>query len=151
MKKNDYYVIGSKKKENGATIFKAGETDNGYCYKDEQAIKKHKGVCYIREIAFENGELRLDSSNLEDEIENGDVVTWDSAYKMICRKLGNYHFMRDERGLPLENKEFVDYLTESVLLEIDWCGFDVMLEETDFQEEWELFNEMKRQEHTRST
>lgn len=146
MKNGDYYVIGGRKDENGVTIFQAGETDNGYCYKDEQAIKEHNGICYIREAAFEDGELRLDSNNMEDEVENGDVVTWDSAYDKVCDLISGIHSELPDCAFPFNNKEFAEYVTENLLLEVDWCGFDMMLAEIDVEEEWEYFNEKKQRE-----
>ena len=36
----DYYKIGSHREIEGGTIYEAGSTDNGFCYKSEKAIRE---------------------------------------------------------------------------------------------------------------
>ena len=87
----EYYEIGSRKEIEGGTIFEAGQTDNGYCYKSEKAIKEHSGVCYITEHAFtdhdmelthdKDGNLVVTPDNIATLVDWGYVTTWHSARK----------------------------------------------------------------------
>ena len=49
----EYEIIGEKRFVEGKMYYAPGETDNGFCYKNESLFKNHPDeICYIPESAF---------------------------------------------------------------------------------------------------
>ena len=56
----EYEIIGEKRVINGKNYYCPGDSDNGYCYKNEQAFKENPDeVCYIPEHAFDDGDVKV--------------------------------------------------------------------------------------------
>ena len=157
----NYYEIGSRKEILGGAVFSAGQTDNGYCYKSEKAIKERKGICYITEGAFgndfllgedefikldEEGNLIITLDTIHKLIAWGYVETWDSARECVKSHIENYEFGCFDTKVILNSEamwdlfeEFVDHITEAALDIVDWQGVDTYLNEMDIEEELDYF------------
>jgi hypothetical protein len=162
---NGYYEIGSHREIEGGTIYEAGGTDNGFCYKSEKAIREHSGVCYITEGAFtedtfcdrgdmllhdKEGNLILNNSNIATLVEWGFVSTWDSARETVKSHIESYEFACFDDKVILNSKEmwdmyqeFIDRLTEDVLECVVWQGVDTLINEWDLDEELDCFLQEK--------
>jgi hypothetical protein len=140
---NQYYMIGNRREIEGGAIFSAGDTDNGYCYKSEKAIKERKGICYIAECGFDKEELVLTPDNTWEEIHNGSVVTYTSAADKVRALMHTcYPEFATIANFDL-CMEFTYKITDYILEEVDWQCFSTMLNELDMDEELAYFLESK--------
>ena len=144
---NDYYVVGSRQDILGGAKFTCGSTDNGFCYKSEQAIKERKGICYIAECDFDDtNELVITDENIYDLISMGGVETWESAIQQVkdcLSRLDEFkNYLDSIETWDLFNN-FADYITECGLDQCDWQCFGTWLVEIDLQECLEDFKAEK--------
>ena len=155
MKKTKYCRIGERKRLFNGSAFIDGATDNGFCYKDYECIKRlKKGICYIAECAFnENNKnykdnaLYLDIDNIDEYIANGSVTTYASARREVEDYLksndilkGNWYAKEYKYNLL---KELIDYIVDVVFDIIDWQCFNTCLNEIDIEELYEHFCNVK--------
>lgn len=139
-------MIGKKEVVEGGVKYTADHTEQGYVFKDLNAIKKKKGICYIAECGFsdnEEGTLLLTPDNTWEYIYAGAVVTYRSALRQV-EDLFHSLFPK----FPSIDKfdlytEFVGKITDYILQEVDWQCFSTMLNEMDLEEELEYFLQEK--------
>lgn len=135
-------MIGTKKVVEGGILYTPNSTDNGYVFKDYDAIKNKSGICYIAECGFrdnEEGTLLLTPDNTWEHIDAGAVVTYSSAWQQVedffNSLLPNFSTI-DNFDLYTE---FIEKITDYILQEVDWQCFSTMLSEMDLEEELEDF------------
>ena len=135
----DEPMIGTKKVVEGGVKYTPDSTDNGYVFKDYNAIKNRKGVCYIAECGFDNGDLILTPDNTWKEIEDGAVVTYESARQQV-RDLVHSMFPKFAATANFDLYQgFIEKITDYILEEVDWCCFSTMLNEMDLDEELDYY------------
>lgn len=125
-----YVDVGFKVAEKGKpTMYFGDQTDNGVCYKDVEAFRNGSDICYIPEgELLENWEADLNISDLGYRRE--DILNLAREYVGL-------------EGIPVE-ENFVEYLAECVLHNVDWQSIGTCLEVTDISEEWEYYKEKTR-------
>ena len=135
-------MIGTKENVKGGVKYTPGQTDQGYVFKDYDAIKKKEGICYIAECGFDDSKddtLLLTPDNTWEHINAGAVVTYKSAFdytKDYIRTLFPNFACYGNMNLFYE---FVGKITDYILQEVDWQCFSTMLNEMDLEEELDYF------------
>ena len=148
---------GHAERVEGGTIYYAEETDNGYCYRNTNAILNRKGVAYIAECVFSSNYndnkdelegiddgLFIADDELENMIEQGGVETFESAYKFVSDDIRNG---LEHCGIECDEdklNEFLEYITTCCLLNADWECLDTHLATLDIVAEWEYFMENEK-------
>lgn len=133
-------MIGTKKVVEGGILYTPDSTEQGYVFKDYDAIKNKEGICYIAEAGFkdsEDGTLLLTPDNTWEHIDAGAVVTYSSAWRQVedfFHSLFPISSMDDDLYT-----EFIEEITNYVLQEVDWQCFSTMLYEMDLEEELDYF------------
>lgn len=136
-------IIGTKEVVNGGICYTPAATDNGYVFKDFNAIKIREGICYIAECGFEDndGTLILTPDNTWKYIYEGAVVTYDSAEKQVTDLVrSQFPQFAAIANFDLWHK-FVEKITNYILQEVDWCCFSTWLNDMDLEEELQYFLE----------
>lgn len=110
--------------DNGSIHYIGGITDNGECYKDEDAWK-NGGVIYIGEYQL----IDLDNGSNRDEL-----WTKENWLKWVADEVAN----TIGEGCP---KEFIEYLAECVWQECDWQDLSTLLCEIDINESYDSWIE----------
>lgn len=141
-------MIGEIKKYFGGTKYIAGQTENGICFKDEDAFKSKTGICYIPEHGFdENGEVTLDGS-LCSGLHNASLYTHNDIWIWCDKEVTDW--LRDIE--MVERVPFVEHVTELVFQTIDWQHPSTYLEELDIEEiydDWKNNSERNDQAYLR--
>ena len=127
---------GSIINENGKIInYEGGNTDNGVVFKDYEAFKSGKGICYISEYGLED--LQLDLTDLQARYENSDMTeeqyeeeraflletageTRQSIIDQVRDAFGDDYLLTDEQ---------VEYFAEDVFELADWACIATYLAE----------------------
>ena len=142
----DEPMIGTKEVVEGGVKYTPDCTEQGYVFKDYNAIKKKEGICYIAECGFDDGDLILTPDNTWKEIEYGAVVTYESA-RLQVEDLVNDCFPKFRAIVTKPNNdlyyEFIEKITDYILEEVDWQCFSTMLNEMDLDEEMDYFLQEK--------
>jgi hypothetical protein len=126
---NIYVTIGYKVVEDGKpTRYYGDQTDNGVCYKDLEAFKDNSDICYIPECEL-----------LEDWSADEDILGLGYAKEDVLNIARDY--ISDE-GIPVE-EDFVEYIAECALQNVDWQGIGTYLNEIDIYETWEYYKGIK--------
>ena len=135
-------IIGKKQVVKGGVRYYADSTDNGYVFKDFNAIKKKEGICYIAECAWDDTKdefITLTPDNTFEMIYNGSVVTYDSARNFVRDTISsNCPAFATLANFDLYQK-FIDKITDYILQEVDWQCFSTMLNDMDLDEELDIF------------
>jgi hypothetical protein len=114
--------------DNGNIIgYEGGSTENGVCFKDEEAFKSGKGVCYISEYGLDDLHEKL--GDLTTRYGNGDVS--DEEFRKLRDEVLN------DKNIVYTRKEFIDLvdgevfapLAEQLFYECDWEYPETKLEE----------------------
>lgn len=150
-------MIGKKEIVEGGVLYTPDQTGQGYVFKDLNAIKNKKGVCYIAECGFEvddydetNGTLLLTPDNTWEHINAGAVVTYDSAEQQV-KDLMRSCFPKFCATASFEMyQEFAEKITDYILEEVDWQCFSTMLNEIDLEEELDYFLQDKLAEFAKA-
>lgn len=123
--------------DNGEIRYYYDNTFNGFCYKDDTAIEKKEGVAYIREATFldrtfEN-ETKKDYVTADELKAQGDGL---NTYEEM--KAHALEYFKDEipEGYPYTDK-FIDWVVRVCYDILDWQGFDMLIDELD----WDFGNE----------
>ena len=139
MKKIEVEIGYREEYDNGEVRYYCDWSGQGYVYKDASAFEKKEGVAYIREATFEHAKEDYDRDYVTlEQIENeDDCCTYDRMMKEV-----RWYFKGDEAvdGKPWANR-FYEQACEYVFDTIDWQGFDVFLNEVDWDEEIERISE----------
>lgn len=141
----DEPMIGTKEVVEGGVKYTPDHTEQGYVFKDLNAIKKKEGICYIAECGFdenEEGTLLLTPDNTWEHINSGAVVTYESASKQV-KDFINEFFPKFRTSNNDLFHEFVEKITDYILQEVDWQCFSSMLNEMDLEEELDYFLQEK--------
>lgn len=126
---NIYVTIGYKVVEDGKpTRYYGDQTDNGMCYKDLEAFKDGSDICYIPECEL-----------LEDWSVDEDILGLGYAKEDVLNIARDY--ISDE-GIPVE-EDFVEYIAECALQNVDWQCIETDLNEVDIYETWEYYKGTK--------
>lgn len=135
-------MIGTKKIVEGGVLYTPDQTEQGYVFKDYDAIKKKEGICYIAECGFddsEDGTLLLTPDNTWEHIDAGAVVTYSSAWQQV----EDFFHSIIPKFSSVDNfdlyTEFIEKITDYILQEVDWQCFSTMLNEMDLDEELDYF------------
>ena len=139
-------IIGKVEIIEGGAKYTCDSTDQGYVFKDFNAIKHKRGICYIAECGFDDGDndgtLILTPDNTWENINSGAVVTYDSARQQV-KDLVNNCFPKFRSNFTKPNNdlyyEFIEKITDYILQEVDWQCFSTMLNEMDLEEELDYF------------
>ena len=136
-------VLGRKEVVEGGIKYTPEQTDNGYAFKDYDAIEKRSGICYIAECGFDNGELVLTPDNTWERINNGAVETYESAMQLVKNDVSRmFHGFATDCNFALY-MEFIHWITDSIFQEVDYQCFDSRLNEYDLEENLTYFLESK--------
>jgi glutathionylspermidine synthase len=147
---NDYnigYIKNVPNQNNSSSlidIYVAGNTINGYCYKDYDAFyNKPDEVCYIAECVFDET-LYKDyvNDNKERLIAEGGVSTYNSIKQELkdSFKFEEYYYEYQKDGkiyTILSNKfdeEMIDIFINDIFDNIDWQTSQSYISETDWTE-----------------
>lgn len=121
-----YAEIGYKEVEEGKpTRYYGDQTDNGVCYKDLKAFKDNSDICYIPECEL-----------LEDWCADAEMQNLGYTREEIMDITRDC--ITDEGITP--DEQFVEYLAECALQNVDWQSIGTYLNEVDIYETWEYFN-----------
>lgn len=137
----DEPMIGTKEVVEGGVLYTPDYTEQGYVFKDLNAIKKKEGICYIAESGFSDSEdrtLLLTPDNTWEHINSGAVVTYESATKQV-KDFINECFPKFRASDNDLFHEFVEKITDYILQEVDWCCFGTWLNDMDLDEELDYF------------
>ena len=133
MKKIEATIGYREEYDNGEIRYYYGSSDNGFCYKDDEAFQSGEGVCYIREAMFDNisEDFNRDYVTLEDLEREGECYT----RKLIIAEARSY--WRDEipKDYPYTEK-FLVWVANICYDIVDWQGIDIILDELD----WDFWN-----------
>lgn len=139
-------MIGTKKIVEGGVKYTPDHTEQGYVFKDLNAIKKKEGICYIAECGFsdsEDGTLLLTPDNTWEHIDSGAVVTYESARQQVKDLAGDCFPKFRVANFTKQNNdlfyEFIGKITDYILQEVDWQCFSTMLDGMDLEEELDYF------------
>ena len=132
-------VLGRKEVVEGGIKYTPEQTDQGYVFKDYDAIEKRKGICYIAECGFDEGDLVLTPDNTWEEINKGAVVTYASAADKVRTLIRDYYPKFAIMAYFDLFEEFVTKITDYILQEVDWQCFGTMLNELDMDEDLSMF------------
>lgn len=110
---------------NNIVGYETATTMNGECYKDEEAFKKKKGVCYISE--YEYSELLEELSNLKSIYENGEES--DEEYRTDIQFILQTAGWTYDNILELVGGKGFERVAEFIFSVVDWQS-----PETYFQE-----------------
>lgn len=125
--------------DNGEVRYFSGWSGQGHVYKDASAFEKKEGVAYIREATFEHAKEDYDRDYVTlEQIENeDDCCTYESMMNEVW-----WYFKGDEAvdGKPWAEK-FYEHVCVYIFETIDWQGFDVLLNEVDWDDDIEEFAE----------
>lgn len=128
-----YVTIGYKEVEEGKpTRYYGDQTDNGVCYKDLEAFKDGSDLCYIPECDFlESWEADLNLPNI--------------GYSLGYAREDILNLVRENlvyEEIPID-EDFVEYIAECALQNVDWQGIGTYLNEIDLYENWEYYKGIK--------
>ena len=124
-----YVDIGFKEVIEGQpTRYWGDQTENGVCYKDMAAFKDNSDICYIPEY-----EIQEDDWSAEF---NSEVGYTRNEILGIAREYIS------EEEIPF-TEDFVEYIAECALQEVDWQGIGTYLGELDIYETWEYWKGIK--------
>lgn len=135
-------MIGSKEVVAGGVRYFAGQTDNGYVFKDFNAIEKKEGICYIAECAWDDTKddfITLTPDNTFKFIYEGSVVTYNSARSQVRNLLHSYFPAFTTLATFDLYQKFIEKITDYILQEVDWQCFSTMLNDMDLEEELDIF------------
>ena len=139
---DDEVIVGRKEVVEGGVRYYPESTDNGYCFKDFNAIKAKKGVCYIAECAWDGTKedfVELTPDNTYKMIHEGGVETYDTGFNSVFDLVhGQFPAFATTANSKLWEK-FVGKITDYVFEEVDWCCFSTFLNEMDLYEELNIF------------
>lgn len=120
---------------NGIETYFGDYTDNGMCYKNEQAFENGLGVIYIGEHELQDSDCDSTNTTLWTR------TTWiEYVRKEFVRSLGDeLHNIEESDFMP-----FIGYCALSILQDCDWQDLSTLLEERTqygnyFEEMWESF------------
>lgn len=120
--------------ENGVETYFGDYTDNGQCYKNEQAFENGLGVIYISEGELEDGNCNSTNTTLWTR------TTWIDWVKVQClQSMVNIHEIEESDFMP-----FIEHCALSILQDCDWQDLSTLLEEhlqynDYFEEMWKTF------------
>lgn len=122
--------------DNGEVRYFAGQSGNGYCYKDDEAFKSGNGVCYIREATFVDAEDDYHRAYVTlEQIKNDEEDYYTKAQIIDAAR---YYFNSEiPEGYPY-TEEFLSWVALVCYDIASWEGIDLLLNELsfdDFQEE----------------
>lgn len=115
--------------ENGEIRYYSDWTGQGYAYKDETAFNEKRGVAYIREATFAQAreDYGRDYVTLEQLEQEDDCTTYKKMYEW-ARK----YFKTDiPNGYPYVD-EFLAAVCRVCFEIVDWQGFDMIIDEMDW-------------------
>ena len=121
--------------DNGVETYFGDYTDNGMCYKNEQAFENGLGVIYIGEHELEDGDCDSTNTTLWTR------TTWIEWVREQClQSMGDkIHEIEESDFMP-----FIEHCALSILQDCDWQDLSTLLEEhlqynDYFEEMWESF------------
>lgn len=128
-----YVTVGYKEVEDGQpTRYYGDETENGVCYKDLEAFKDNSDLCYIPECdPLNDWSADLDLPNLGYSLGYAREDILDLARDYIT-----------DEDIPVD-ENFVEYIAECALQNVDWQSIGTYLNEIDIYETWEYFKGIK--------
>jgi hypothetical protein len=113
---------------NGKVVgYELGGTDNGWCFKDEDAWKSGKGICYISEYGFEDMEEEL--TDLKAQYENSDMT--DEEYAKRKEEIISDNGYTREQIVNMVGGKGFEKLAESIFYEVDWQSPETLFSEFD--------------------
>jgi hypothetical protein len=120
---------------NGVETYFGGCTDNGMCYKNEQAFENGLGVIYIGEHELQDSDCDSTNTTLWTR------TTWiEYVREEFVRSFEDeLHNIEESDFMP-----FIEYCALSILQDCDWQDLSTLLEEhlqygDYFEEMWESF------------
>lgn len=127
-------------------MYVAGQTPNGYCYKDYNTFQNDPdGVCYIAECGFGDDVLFVDyvNENKEKLIASGVISTRNSIKDEIREVLKHdeYYYKYEYNGIvhAIHSRDFedgiIDNIAKTVFEEIDWQTSQAYTSEIDWCED----------------
>lgn len=149
-------VDDSKSEYNNKLIYIAGDTFNGYCYKDYNNFKNNPDeICYIAECDFDT-DLFVDyvNENKEQLISEGGIATANSIKDEIKKELkyNDYFYEYQKDGIVHTivaknfDNEMIDRFASLVFDIVDWQCTSSYIAETDWAEEIERYYKEKLNE-----
>ena len=135
-----------KSKLNTKMMYVAGQTPNGYCYKDYNTFQNDPdGVCYIAECGFGDDILFVDyiNENKEKLIASGVISTRNSIKDEIREVLRHdeYYYEFESNGVvkTICVKDFddaiIEIIAEEVINTVDWQTSQAYIYEIDWCED----------------
>ena len=119
-------------------FYELKSTFNGYCYKDENAFKSKKGVCYIPEYNTINKDYDTEYKIPKDKIEDYAYYTYEGIRQEVKEEL----YINYSEDYKITEKD-IDKITEIVFDMIDWQHPSSLLAEIDWSEDLKLRNEVE--------
>ena len=97
--------------------YEGGFTGNGWVYKDEEAYKTGKGICYISECGLNDLEDAIDLLN---EKRAKSLVSEDEYWAKRADILEHAGYTRDDFLKIVGGPEFID-IADDIFYEADWA------------------------------
>ena len=130
MKRIDVTIGFREEYEDGEIRYYPGDGFEGRCYKDAEAFYRGEGVAYIREAIFEPywGERNRDYVTDVDLRDAEDIYTRAEMYDWVK------DYFKELDPKDYKDDIFAD-IAELVFNMIDWVGFDMQLDECDWDDD----------------
>ena len=113
--------------DNTINTYEGGSTDNGWCFKDTDAWKSGKGICYIGEYGLADIDEQVEE--LDAELANGRISEEEFKEKKNALFADN-GYTREQIVEMCGGKGF-EKLAESIFYEVDWCSPETLFSEMD--------------------
>lgn len=113
--------------DNTINTYKGGSTDNGWCFKDTDAWKSGKGICYISEYGLNDIEEEL--AELSIVYNNTDMS--DEEYNDRKNTIFSDNGYTREQIVEMCGGKGFEKLAESIFYEVDWCCPETLFYEMD--------------------
>ena len=114
--------------DNTINTYKGDYTDNGYCFKDNEAWKSGEGICYIGEYALADIDEKLEE--LEAKLKNGQIS--EEGFNEQKNALFAYHGNTREQIVEMCGGKDFESLAESIFYEVDWQEPQTLFYEIDY-------------------
>ena len=113
--------------DNTINTYEGGRTDNGWCFKDTDAWKSGKGICYISEYGLNDIEEEL--AELSIVYNNTDMS--DEEYNDRKNTIFSDNGYTREQIVEMCGGKGFEKLAESIFYEVDWCSPETLFSEMD--------------------
>lgn len=125
-------TVGYRKYDDNGTLIDiiGGKTENGYCYKDEEAYKTGEGICYIPE--YDLDDLHKDLKEFDSRYENSSMT--EDEYRKEREEILLYEYGYTRKNF-LDIWGGLEEFADDTFYMVDWQSPETYANEWDVDEE----------------